>query len=60
MAEQPQANSGQPYQSTGVSNTPVEARPTILAQACIDKNLGKRAQRASSAYGSLATHSDYL
>ena len=33
MAEQPKATGGQPYQSTGVSNTPVEARPNTLEVA---------------------------
>ena len=41
MREQPKAKGGQPYQSTGISNTPVE--PT-LAQTGIDKNLAKRAR----------------
>jgi hypothetical protein len=44
MAEQREtaglAKGGQPYQSTGVSNTPVE--PTFASQG-IDKNLAKRA-----------------
>ena len=33
---------------------------TQIPAYLVDKNLAKRAQRASSAYGSLATHSDYL
>jgi hypothetical protein len=45
MAEQREttglAKGGQPYQSTGVSNTPVE--PTLASQG-IDKNLAKRAR----------------
>ena len=45
MAEQPKATGGQPYQSTGVSNTPVEARPNTLAQAGINKNLAHRARK---------------
>jgi hypothetical protein len=48
MAEQPKATGGQPYQSTGVSNTPVEARPNTRAQAGIDKNLAKRALAISA------------
>jgi hypothetical protein len=45
MAEQARtvglAKGGQPYQSTGVSNTPVE--PTLASRG-IDKNLAKRAR----------------
>jgi hypothetical protein len=43
MAVQPKAAGGQPYQSTGVSNTPVN-RPMTLAEAGIDKNLAKSAR----------------
>jgi hypothetical protein len=46
MAEQPKATGGQPDQSTGVSNTPVEARPNTLAQAGIDKNLAQPSRSA--------------
>jgi hypothetical protein len=43
MAEQPKATGGQPYQSPGVSNAPIHARPNTLAQAGINNNLAKRA-----------------
>jgi hypothetical protein len=43
MAVQPKAAGGQPYQSTGVSKTPVE-RPATLAETGIDKNLAKDAR----------------
>jgi hypothetical protein len=46
MAAQPKAKGGQPYQSTGVSNTPV-GNPGTLEQAGIDKNLAKRARKAA-------------
>lgn len=41
MAEQPKATGGQPYQATGVSNTPVA--PTLAEQG-VDKNLAKHAR----------------
>lgn len=37
------AKGGQPYQSTGLSNNPVESRPTLASQG-IDKNLAHQAR----------------
>jgi hypothetical protein len=47
------ATGGHPYQSPGVSNTPVDRLPPPLAKAGIDKNLANAA-RADAALGAKA------
>jgi hypothetical protein len=44
IAKQEKAKGGQPYQSTGLSENPVDL-PITLAQAGVDKNLAHRARR---------------
>jgi hypothetical protein len=45
VAHGPKAKGGQPFQSTGVSNTPVENKPITLAEIGIDKNLARQARK---------------